>query len=71
VAERTVWHLDPPEVAAALGGAVKRDLGDGLWAFGRRRSAAQVVEVDPVVACANAHWLLRSMRTYDVLDSVM
>ena len=53
-----VFHRDAPDVDVALEGAVRRDLGDGLWAFGRRKSAAVSVEVDPAVAVANASWLL-------------
>lgn len=54
VRDRTVWHTGSSDVDDALEGASRRNLGDGGWAFGRRASG---VEIDPVVAVTNAHWL--------------
>ena len=56
LSERTVWHRDSPRVELALIGAVKRNLGDGGWAFGRKKSADVSVDVTPIVAVANARW---------------
>lgn len=56
--DETVWHRDQPAVDVALGGAVKRDLGDGGWAFGRRKSAAESADITPMVAVTNARWAL-------------
>jgi hypothetical protein len=58
VTDRTVRHRGQPAVSAALAGAVKRDLGDGGWAFGRKKSAAQSVDITPLVVVANARWAL-------------
>lgn len=58
VADRTVFHRGQPAVEAALAGAVRRDLGDGGWAFGRKRSAAGSVDITPLVVLANARWAL-------------
>lgn len=57
--EGTLWHRASPDVDVALEGAAKRDLGDGLWAFGRRKSAGGSVHVDPIVGICNAHWAIR------------
>jgi hypothetical protein len=62
VEDGLVWHRDQPAVDVALGGAVKRDLGDGGWAFGRRKSAAVSVDVTPIVAVANARWGLSVVK---------
>jgi hypothetical protein len=51
--ERTVWHPDQAAIDDALIGAVRRDLGDGGWAFGRRKSS---VDITPLVAVTNARW---------------
>jgi hypothetical protein len=66
----SIWHRDAPDVDAALGGAVKRDIGEGQWAFGRRKSAAENVEIDPLVAVVNAAWCVGLADDYDPLDSV-
>ena len=45
-------HLNQAELAAALDGARKRDLGDA-WAWHRRKSS---VDITPLVAATNARW---------------
>lgn len=45
------WHRGDQIVTAALRAAVPRDVGDGGWAFGRRRSD---VDISPIVAIAEA-----------------
>ena len=47
-----VWHLDQPELAAALSGAMERPLGDS-WAWGRKVST---VDISPLVAVTLALW---------------
>ena len=72
LAERAVWHRGQPAVSVALAGAVKRDLGDGGWAFGRRKSAKESVDITPAVVLANARWALtEALQPYDLLDSVL
>jgi hypothetical protein len=69
-----VWHTGSALVDVAIEGAVRRDIGDGNWAFGRRKSAAGGVDVAPVVVVANARWGLSVAEPdslYDVLDSVL
>jgi hypothetical protein len=67
----TVWHRDTPAVDVAIGGAVRRDLGDGGWALGRRKSAAVSVDITPAVVVFNARWgLTQAIKDYDVLASV-
>ncbi|HEX6968614.1 MAG TPA: hypothetical protein VF174_07380 [Micromonosporaceae bacterium] len=47
---RDVWHLDQPDLTAAVRGAVKRDIG-GSWAWARRDLA---VDVTPLAAVSLA-----------------
>lgn len=49
-------HIDQPQLAVALSGAVKRPLGDA-WAWSRRDSS---VDLSPLVAVTLAAWGLRS-----------
>ena len=49
-------HLGQAEVDLAVEGAVRRDIGDGGWAFGRRKSAAAAVDICPLVTVALARW---------------
>jgi phage terminase large subunit-like protein len=53
VDQRQVHHLGTPEVTAAIDGAVKRPVGDGLWAWGRKNSG---VDISPLVAITLALW---------------
>jgi hypothetical protein len=52
----TSWHRGDPIVSDAVDGAVSRPIGDGLWAWGRRKSEVSDVEIDPLVAMTLAHW---------------
>lgn len=71
VAQGDVWHHGSPDVEDALRGAVRRDIGEGQWAFGRARSARRDVEIDPIVGAANALWLADLVgRGYDVSASI-
>lgn len=67
VAEGGLTHSGDDAITAALAGAVKRDVGDGLWAWGRRKSS---VDICPVVVVTGALWQLALAPSYDVLDSV-
>lgn len=53
--EPDAWHRGDPILATALTGAARRDIGDGGWAFGRRRSDA---DISPLVAVTQAHYAL-------------
>jgi hypothetical protein len=55
VESRQVFHLGQPPVDIALSGAVRRDLGDGGWAFGRKKSGS---DITPLVVVTNARWAL-------------
>ena len=71
VTQGDVWHHGSPDVEDALRGAVRRDIGEGQWAFGRARSARVDVEIDPIVGHANALWLADLVgRGYDVSASI-
>lgn len=48
-------HSDDPLLTVAIGGAVKREIGEGLWSWGRRKS---VTDISPLVAVTGALWLL-------------
>lgn len=68
--QHTVWHRGSALVDVAIGGAVRRDLGDGNWAFGRKKSAGAGVDVAPVVVLAQARWgLTVAKKSYNLLDS--
>jgi hypothetical protein len=46
-------HLDDPVLAKAITGAGRRDIGDGLWAWSRRKSD---VDICPLVGATGAFW---------------
>lgn len=48
-------HSDDPLLTVAIGGAVKREIGEGLWSWGRRKS---VTDISPLVAVTGALWML-------------
>lgn len=58
VAAHAVVHLADPVLARAVAGAGRRDIGDGLWAWSRRRSEA---DISPLVAATLALWALRAV----------
>jgi hypothetical protein len=53
VAIQGLRHLDDPVLARAIVAAGKRDIGDGLWAWSRRKSQADIC---PLVAATAAFW---------------
>jgi hypothetical protein len=55
-------HLGQLQVDLAIEGAVRRDVGDGGWAFGRKRSAQVAVDICPLVAVTAARWGLTVSR---------
>ena len=66
VADRAFTHDGDPLYATALMGAVKRDIGDDLWTWSRRKSA----DISPLVSATGAAWLLENQPVYDVLESI-
>jgi hypothetical protein len=66
VAGRAVTHSGDPLFAEALAVAVKRDIGDDLWTWSRRKSG----DISPLVAATGAAWLLETRPSYDLLTSV-
>lgn len=63
---RRVAHVDDPLLNAAVEGADRRDIGDGLWAWSRRKST---VDISPIVAATGASWRLAATADYDVMGS--
>jgi hypothetical protein len=59
VGERSVRHLADPVLSRAIAGAGRRDIGDGLWAWSRRRSE---VDIAPLVAATEALWGLSTLE---------
>lgn len=66
VANRAMAHSGDPLYVTALEGAVKRDIGDDLWAWSRRKST----DISPIVSATGALWLLERQPSYNVLRSV-
>jgi hypothetical protein len=58
-----VRHLDDPLLLQAIAGAGRRDVGDGLWLWSRRRSG---VDICPLVAATEALWVLSEHAEADV-----
>jgi hypothetical protein len=65
VADKALTHSGDAPVAAALNAAVKRDIGDDLWVWSRRRSSADIC---PIVAATGAAWLLELDRTSEAVE---
>jgi phage terminase large subunit-like protein len=59
VSDRRIVHLADPVLARAISGAGRRDIGDGLWAWSRRKSD---VDIAPLVAATAAHWGLATVE---------
>jgi len=59
VRAKEVRHLGDPLLMQALGGAGRRDVGDGLWMWSRRRSDADIA---PLYAATEALWVLVSSQ---------
>lgn len=55
VKDRAVRHLGDEVLTAAVAGAARRDIGDGLWAWSAKSSEVDIVTL---VAATNALWLL-------------
>jgi hypothetical protein len=53
VVDGAVRHLGDPILSNALRGAVRADVGDGAWAWTRKRSE---VDISPLVAVTLARW---------------
>lgn len=63
---KRIAHMGHEELEDAVRGAVKRPVGD-RWAWGRRKSAADVSMLEAVTLAA---WEVWRHDNYDVLDSV-
>ncbi|MFF3867363.1 hypothetical protein [Micromonospora sp. NPDC001898] len=53
VGAQALRHLGDPVLARAINAAGRRDIGDGLWAWSRKRSTADIC---PLVAATVAYW---------------
>jgi hypothetical protein len=53
VPQKTMRHLGQEELDGAVQGAATRPLGDGAWAWSRKKST---VDITPLVACTLARW---------------
>jgi hypothetical protein len=53
VPQKTLRHIGQAELDAAVQGAATRPLGDGAWAWSRKKST---VDITPLVACTLARW---------------
>lgn len=51
-------HLDDPVLRKAIGGAGRRDVGDGLWIWSRRKSE---IDICPLVGATGAFWRLSTV----------
>lgn len=60
--EKAAWHGPQPELDAAVAGAKRRNIGDGLFAAGRRVSTA---DISPIEAVALAAHVLPSVMPLD------
>jgi hypothetical protein len=62
-------HREDDRLTRAIEGAGRRDIGDGLWAWSRKRSDADIC---PLVAFTEGLWGLSRFRVgeYDLLNSV-
>lgn len=58
VSDKAVAHSGDSLFAQALSVAIKRDIGDDLWTWSRRKSG----DISPLVAVTGAAWLLESDR---------
>jgi hypothetical protein len=53
VNDKGVRHLDDPALNRAVASAGRREIGDGLWAWSRRKSES---DISPLVAATGAYW---------------
>ena len=49
-------HIGQHQVDLALFGGIRRNVGDGLWAIGRKKSGDEQVDVSPANAVGAARW---------------
>jgi hypothetical protein len=67
VHDRTVTQSGAEGFTQALAGAVKRDVGEGLWSLGWRHAAS---DLTPIEAAAVAVWRLACDPDYETARSV-
>jgi hypothetical protein len=66
--ERKLVHMGQPDMRAAVAGAVRREIGDGQYAWARK---ATTVDISPLCAATLAAWGAHKFgRGYDVLKSI-
>jgi hypothetical protein len=68
--EGVLVHLghDNEDLRTAVAGAVRRDIGDGLWTWARKGTA---VDISPLCAASLAAWAAHKFgRGYNVLNSI-
>lgn len=53
VTDKGLRHLDDPALNRAVASAGRREIGDGLWAWSRRKSET---DISPLVGATGAHW---------------
>jgi hypothetical protein len=63
IRDQALRHVDNGLLSAAIAGAGRRDVGDGLWVWSRRRSG---VDICPLVAATSALWALSELAPDDV-----
>jgi len=65
VIDRKIAHIGQPQISDALAIAVRREVGDGAWAWGRRRSEKQWTgaDISALVAITEAFWGLARSET--------
>jgi hypothetical protein len=68
LADKRVTHSGGEGFELALAGAVKRDVGEGLWSLGWRKTTS---DLTPIEAATIALWQLAGDPDYDVLTSVI
>lgn len=62
-----VTHAEDPDLTAAVAGAAKKNVGEGLWVLTRKNVS---VDLSPLYAQVGACWLLEKHRGIDPLDNI-
>jgi hypothetical protein len=66
--EHKIVHLGQPDISAAVAGAVRREIGDGQYAWARK---ATTIDITPLCAATLAAWAANKFgRGYDLLKSI-
>lgn len=62
VVERALIHLGQPELDRAVANAARRDIGDGAWAWSRRKSS---IDISPLYAATLAAWVHTTVGNFN------